>query len=151
MEALIEVLEIDPRSRRVARLIWPSIDSRAAEIVDAFYACAGRFAAEPARALHAIGRLKTCQRRHWKNLFESRFDQDYFRSASLLGIRHCEIGLDSKWHVIGYAMMKGELTRDILHSPLPIASKARLLGILDKYLALDMAISLSSYNCVLLD
>jgi hypothetical protein len=151
METLIDVLDIDSRSRRIARLIWPLNESRSVEIVEAFYTGAGHFAAAPPCGIPAIDRLKASQRDHWKSLFESRFDQDYFRSASLLGIRHCEMGLDCKGHVIGYAKMKSELASEILHSPLPIASKAQLLGILDKYLALDMAISLSSYTCVLLD
>src|SRR5512135_2228400 len=151
MEALIAALDIDSRSRTTARMIWPLVESRAKEFVEAFYAAAGHFAAEPLRSLHAIDRLKACQQEHWKSLFEGRFDEDYFRSASLLGILHCEMGLDSRWHVIGYAKMKGELTNDILQSPLPIALKAQLVGTLDKYLALDMAISLSSYTCVLLD
>ncbi len=151
MEALIAVLDIDFRSRRIARLIWPMVESRATQIVEAFYAGTGDFVAAPSRATDAMEGLKASQRQHWKRLFEGRFDDDYVRSASLLGIRHCEMGLDCKWHVIGYARMKGELASDILHSPMPFASKTQMLGIVDKYLALDMAISLSSYACVLLD
>ena len=151
METLIAVLDIDSRSRRIARLMSPLVERRAADLVEAFYAGAGGFAAEPLRAGHAIDHLKLSQRAHWKSLFESRFDEDYFRSASLLGIRHCEMGFDSKWHVVGYAKMKGRLADEILRSPLPLPSKTQLLGILDKYLALDMAISLSSYSSVLLD
>jgi hypothetical protein len=105
MEALIAVLDIDSRSRRIARLIWPMVERRASEIVEAFYAGTGGFAAAPSRAMDG---LKASQREHWKCLFESRFDDGYVRSASLLGV-------------------------------------------VDKYLALDMAISLSSYACVLLD
>jgi hypothetical protein len=151
METLIAVLEIDSFSRRIARAMWPLIERRATDIVEAFYDGAGRLSAgEPAPG-HAIDRLKLQQSEHLRSLFESRFDEDYFRSASLLGIRHCEMGLDSKWHVVGYARMKRKLAGDILESPLPIASKKQRLGILDKYLALDMAISLSSYTCILLD
>jgi len=147
MEALIEVLEIDVRSRRIARLIWPMVEGRATEIVEAFYAGARHSAIE----LPVIERLKACQHQHLKGLFEGRFDEPYLRSASLLGIAHCEMGLDCKWHVIGYARMKGELTKGILGSQLSSPSKAKLLAILDKYLALDMAISLSSYACILLE
>ncbi|TPQ43006.1 hypothetical protein C2U70_00185 [Bradyrhizobium guangdongense] len=151
MEALITVLDIDVRSRRMGRLIWPMIEDRSTEIVEAFYAGACHLAADPSRSLHAIDRLKACQHQHWKGLFEGRFDDAYVRSASLLGIAHCELGLDCKWHVIGYARMKSELTRDILGSSLSATSQVQLLAVLDKYLAIDMAISLSSYSCILLD
>lgn len=151
MDALIDTLEIDSRSRRIGRLIWPLIEGRAMEIVEAFYAGARHSALDRQRFPETIERLKECQHQHLKGLLEGRFDQPYFRSASLLGIAHCEMGLDCKWYVIGYAKMKCEVARDILASRLSIASKAKLLAILDKYLALDMAISLSSYSCILLD
>src|SRR5262245_49417317 len=151
MKALIDVLEIDSRSRRIARLISPLIERRATEIVEAFYAGASHSTGEPLRAMNTIDRLKACQRQHWKGLFEGRFDDAYLRSASLLGIAHCEMGIDCKWHVVGYARMKSELTSDILGSQLSMASKAKLLAVLDKYLALDLAISLSSYTCILLE
>ena len=35
--------------------------------------------------------------KHWRALFESRLDLQYFNSASLIGIRHSQIGLDPKW------------------------------------------------------
>lgn len=151
MEALIDFLDIDSRSRRIATEIWPLIEPRMGDLIDAFYAGVGPFTVEPERTAQTVEHLKTAHTRHWKNLFESRFDEDYFRSASLIGIQHYEMGLHSKWHVVGYARMKNELSAELFRARLPRNSKAQAITTLNKYLALDMAISLSSYTCILIE
>jgi methyl-accepting chemotaxis protein len=151
MEALIGFLGIDSRSRGIARRIWPLVEHRAADLIDDFYTGISPHTVEPRRTREIVEHLKASQRGHWKNLFESRFDENYFRTASLIGIRHCEMGLDAKWHVAGYARMKSELSTELLQAPLSGDSAPQVIATLDKYLALDLAISLSSYTCVLLD
>lgn len=151
METLIDYLDIDSRSRRIARQIWPLIEPRMGGLIDSFYADVSRFTPSSQPNTRAIEHLKTSQRSRWQSLFESRFDEDYFRSASLIGIRHYEMGLDSKWHVLGYAKMKNELSDTVIDAHLPLASKAQTVATLDKYLALDMAISLSSYTSILIE
>jgi hypothetical protein len=58
------------------------------------------------------------------------------------------MGLDCKWHVAGYARLRAEIAAEILDSLLPSHSKPGLVVTLDKYLALDMAISISSYTSI---
>jgi hypothetical protein len=40
---------------------------------------------------------------------------------------------------------------EILNAPLPLPVKARLIATLEKYLALDMALAISSYTSELID
>jgi hypothetical protein len=67
-----------------------------------------------------VQRLKVTQRKHWRSLFENQLDLQYFNSASLVGIRHSQIGLDPKWYIVGYARIKTDFSRVILNADLPL-------------------------------
>jgi len=147
IDTLIDFLDIDPRSRQSARLIWPVVEGRASATIDRFYqTICSILPRTPSN--EEIERLKTQHDLRWPRLFDSQFDRDYVSSASLIGIRHCEMGLDCKWHVAGYARLRAEIAAEILDSLLPSHSKPGLVVTLDKYLALDMAISVSSYTSI---
>jgi hypothetical protein len=151
METLIRFLAIDSRYRGDAAEIWPLIEHHAGEIIEGFYADARRAHVDLPLRDSALDSLKAAQEEHWKSLFESRFDQSYFNAASLFGIRHFEIGLDAKWFIAGYLKIKSDFSREILGAPLPLPRKAQLLQTLDKYVALDMALAVSSYASLLVD
>jgi hypothetical protein len=151
MEELIRFLAIDVKSWRDAGEIWQLIEHRAPEIIERFYADLRRSNANLPLTDHMIDHLKIKQKEHWKYLFESRFDQSYFNNASLIGIKHFEIGLDPRWYIAGYAKIKGDFSLEILGSPLSLPSKTQLIVTLDKYVALDMALAISSYTSLLVD
>ena len=98
-----------------------------------------------------IDRLKVRQKQHWQSLFSSAFDENYMRSVSLIGIKHHEIGLDSKWYIAGYAIIKAAFAEKILEAPLPLRAKSALVVTLEKYVAMDMALALSAYSSWLID
>lgn len=52
---------------------------------------------------------------------------------------------------MGYARIKTDFSRVILNADLPLATKTAFLVTLDKYVALDMALAISSYTSLLLD
>lgn len=149
-DALISFLEIDAPSQRLARLIWPVAEQRALVVTGRFYQ-AVRTVMPNSPTTEQIEQLRSGHCRRWQRLFDSKFDQEYFSSASLMGIRHCEMGLDCKWHVACYAKLSAELSAEILDGPLPGHSKPNLVATLGKYLALDMAVSLSSYTSIWID
>lgn len=151
MDKLIRFLDIDPAARRHAAAIWSLIEHRIDHIIETFYADVRHSDTALALSDQTIQRLRVKQKDHWHALFESRLDLQYFNSASLIGIKHSEIGLDPKWYIAGYARIKSDFSRTILSSPLPLSAKADLVVTLDKYVALDMALAISSYTSLLVD
>ena len=123
METLIRFLAIDFKSRRDAEEIWPLIEHRAPDIIESFYADVRRSNVDLPLTNQMIDYLKTKQKEHWKYLFERRFDQRYFNNASLIGIKHFEIGLDAKWYIAGYMKIKSGFSLEILSAPLSSPSK----------------------------
>jgi hypothetical protein len=151
MDDLIRFLGIDARAKQYAKLVWPLIQDHADGVVENFYVEAGKSDIGHVLDAEMIGRLKLKQKEHWRALFNSEFDQQYFNRASLVGIKHREIGLDPKWYIAGYSKIKGQFVTLILDAPLSTSTKSDLVATLDKYVALDMAIALSSYSSWLVD
>ncbi len=151
MEAMLRFLAIDLDSHRHAAQIWSLIEHPAAGIIENFYADVLHSNLDLRLTGRTIDHLKVKQKQHWKKLFESRFDQEYFNNASFIGIKHFEIGLDAKWYVAGYMKIKKDFSTEIFGAPLSLSSKAQLIATLDKYVALDMAMAISSYTSLLVD
>lgn len=151
MDQLIRFLGIDARAMHYAKLLWPLIHEHAGGIIDNFYAETGRSDMGPTMDAETIARLKHKQIEHWQALFASKFDKQFFNRASLVGIKHREVGLDPKWYVAGYTRIKGQFAKLIMDAPLSTSTKSNLVATLDKYVALDMALAVSSYSSWLVD
>ncbi len=151
MERLIRFLNIDVEAKRDAAAIWPLIEHRVDPVIETFYAELRRSDSALPLSAQFVRRLKAKQKDNWHALFESRLDQQYFNSASLIGINHYEIGLDLKWYIAGYVRIKGDFSHAILDSSLPLTTGTSLVTTLDKYVALDMALAISSYTSLLVD
>ena len=151
MEELIRFLAINVQSQRDAEEIWQLVEPRAPEIIERFYTEVRGSNINLPLTNQMIDHLKMRQKEHWKHLFESRFDQRYFNNASLIGIKHYEIGLDARWYIAGYMKIKSDFSREILSAPLSLSSKTKLIVTLEKYVALDMALAISSYTSLLVD
>ncbi len=151
MEEIVRYLGIDERARLLARRLWTYIDAPSTEIIASFYhntrqSGAGLMLDDP-----TIERLKVRQKEHWRALFNSEFDEHYQRSVTMIGIKHQEIGLDPKWYIAGYAIMKAGFAERVLDAPLPSRLKTALIVTLEKYVAIDMALALSTYSSWLVD
>jgi methyl-accepting chemotaxis protein len=151
MEDLIRFLGIDLEARRNAEQFWPLIDYPLGAIIDNFYTDLQKSGIDFVLTDQTIHHLKIKQKEHWESLFASRFDKQYFNNASLVGIKHRELGLDPKWYIAGYAKIKGDIALIILESPLSPAVKLEFVKTLDKYVALDTALAISSYTSLLVD
>lgn len=99
----------------------------------------------------AIARLMGKQKQHWASLFTSQFDEDYTNSVRRLGVRHREMDLDPMWYVLGYGALKIAFIEAIVDSATPPIKKGRLVKALEKYVAFDMAVALSTYSLVMVD
>jgi hypothetical protein len=106
MEYLIRFLDIGHKDRSSAEAIWVLIEHRLDRVLENFYVDVRRSNATSLLPGQMIVGLKSKQKDHWRALFESQLDQQYFNRASLIGIRHREIGLDPKWYIAGYVKIK---------------------------------------------
>lgn len=144
-------IDITEETKRQGPEIWALIEPRADEILTAFYAKvqASHINAHVTEAI--IQPLIAKQKQHWAALFGSRFDEGYANSVRRLDVRHREIELDKMWYVLGCEALKIAFTEAIVDSSLPPIKKGRLIKALGKYIAFDVALSLSPYQTELLD
>ena len=93
---------IDEAACADIRAAWAILDGQMGDILTAFYK---RWEREPKLAALVRGHvdhLKTAQYDHWKRLFSTRFDRDYFESVHRVGLAHVRIGLEPHWYISGY-------------------------------------------------
>jgi len=93
------------------------------------------------------------QKAHWQRILGGRYDAQYFDAVQRIGKVHCDIGLEPRYYIAGYA----GLTVDILCSALEGAVKVRGFGSADltaarerinalvRAIFLDMDIAISVY------
>lgn len=151
MQELIRYIGIDTRTEILAERLWYLLEGWVDEIMTRFYSSTRQSSAGLMLDELTIERLKLRQKQHWQSLFSSAFDERYVRSVSMIGIRHHEIGLDSKWYIAGYAIIKAAFAEKIMEAPLPLKAKTALIVTLEKYVAVDMALALSAYSSWLVD
>ena len=151
MQELIRYLAIDTRSELLAERLWYLLEGSADTIIADFYNRTRQSSAGIMLDELTIERLRARQKQHWHSLFSSGFDEQYARSVSMIGLKHHEIGLDSKWYIAGYATIKAAFAEKIMEAPLPLKAKTALIITLEKYVAIDMALALSAYSAWLVD
>jgi hypothetical protein len=148
---LLRFIEIDDETKERGNEIWQLLEPHADIIVDAFSARVKTFEVSSNITDAAIARLMVKQKQHWASLFGSRFDEDYANSVRRVGIQHRDIALNPMWYVAGYMALKIAFSEVLAKSALPPIQKGRLLKTLDKYVAFDMALALSTYGAVVFD
>jgi hypothetical protein len=152
MTQIIRYLGIDTRTQLLAERLWSLLDKPSDLVIADFYRHTQHSQVGLLLDERSIKRLMIKQREHWHSLFNSRFDQAYLRRATKIGILHHELGLDPKWYIAGYALMKSRFTEQLLLDvSIPLPLKAALVVTLEKYVAVDMALTLSSYSDWLVD
>ncbi len=151
MKDIVRYLGIDTRTQLLAERLWGVLEEPSGEIVAAFYRDARQSAVGKLFDELTIGQLLDKQKEHWRALFTSQFDEQYQRSATLIAIKHHELGLDPKWYIAGYALIRLRFTEILLKAALSQATKEALTATLEKYIAIDMALSLSIYSSWLID
>jgi methyl-accepting chemotaxis protein len=151
MDQLISFLGIDAQVREEARASWTLIEDHAEAIIRDFYAEIRDLPAGQSLDVSIIDHLTRKQAEHWKALLTGDLDETFFNRSSLVGIKHREIGLDPKWYVAGYHRISGRLSELILAAPLPHRRRMSIVAALNRHVALDMALALSSYSSWLID
>ena len=148
---LLRFIEIDDETKERGHEIWQLLEPHAGAIVANFYGKVRAFEISAHVTDAAIERLKAKQKQHWASLFASQFETVYANSVRRVGIQHRDIALDPMWYVLGYMVLKIAFTEVLADAALPPIRKGRLIKALDKYVAFDMALALSTYNAVVVD
>lgn len=152
IETLLRFLEFDDDTRQLGKALWEILAPRTDDVLDTFYRRVQHAGLEPRLSDASVARLKIKQRAHWQGLFLADFDGDYIASVRRIGLRHREVGLDLAAYVAAYMALKIEFTDIVVARPeLPVLAKGRLIKTLYKYVALDMALALSTYEVTLID
>lgn len=144
-------LGLDQNVARDAQAVWTLIAPHLSSVLDAFSARLreyGGSALAPAGFLEA---LKRKQAEHLRLLFSALFDLDYANSARRIGIRHREIGIDPQWFISSYMALKIQFADVVASSSADIGEIRRLIGTLDKLIAIDMGLVMSAYSASVLD
>lgn len=142
---------ITEETKRLGPDIWALIEPRADELLAAFYAKVLALHVNAHLTEDAVQPLIAKQKRHWAALFGSRFDEDYANGVRRLDARHREVEVERMWYVLGCEALKIAFTETIVDSSLPPIKKGRLIKTLGKYMAFDVALSLSPYQTELVD
>lgn len=148
---LMRFLAIDEDCRKCAHRIWEIVDPKLDEVIDVFYAAIRSSNVGSLVSDEILDRLRGKQREHWARLFTSNFDVIYANNVRRVGIQHRDIGLDAKWFIAAYVVLKTELTNLLVQSDLHASEKGRLIRTLDKYVALDMGLAVSTYLAAVVD
>ncbi|MBL8698633.1 MAG: PilZ domain-containing protein [Alphaproteobacteria bacterium] len=142
----IAFMRIDSATRAALRDAAPIVDAALPAILDGFY----RHVVGEPRLAALIGsrvpQLKDAQRRHWRELFEGRFDATYLGRATAIGQAHRRIGLDPRWYIAGYAYVLDAITDAVLGQSRFVGAAARnQLKAIQKAVLLDMDLAISVY------
>jgi hypothetical protein len=151
IEKLFQFLNIDAETRASASLLSDLLVPHVDEVVEEFYNKVEDLGISAHIDSRAISALKQKQKQHWIALFQSQFQDDYFAGVRRIGVRHRDIELNPMWYVAGYMRLKLAFVEVVIRSHLPAVTKGQLVKTLDKYIAIDMALALSTYDAVILD
>jgi len=148
---LFEFLEIDAETRASALVLSDLLTPHFEDIIERFYSKVQAFDISPHVADQVIETLKQKHKRHWSALLHSQFQEEYFASIRRIGIRHRDVALSPKWYVAGYMKLKLAFIEVIIRSDYSIVTKGQRVKTLEKYIAIDMALALSTYDAMIVD
>jgi hypothetical protein len=148
---LLEFLEVNSETKASASILSDLLTPRIDDVIEKFYDRVQNFDISPHITEQVIPALKDKQKQHWMGLFRSQFQEEYFASIRRIGMRHHDIALSPMWYVAGYMWLKLAFIDVIIRSDYPAVTKGQLVKTLDKYIAIDMAFALSTYDAVILD
>lgn len=150
IDHLLAFLEVDSATVATAEILSDLLAPKMGDIIERFYDHVMRHDISPDVTADTITALKKKQKQHWLMLFNSRFDADYCASAQRIAIRHRDIALNPRWYVAGYVHLKLAYMDVIMDSDFGPLTKRDLVRTLERYVAVDMALALSTYDAIVL-
>lgn len=151
IDQLRQFLGIDDETRELGPRLWAVLEPAADSVLDQFYRRVDQARFQPSMSDAVVARLKSKQKAHWASLFLSNFDERFMAGVHRIGIRHRDVGFGVSAYVAGYMAIKIEFVNVIVHANLATLTKGHLIRALDKYVAFDMALALSTYDAAIVD
>ncbi|MFT4090664.1 MAG: protoglobin domain-containing protein, partial [Asticcacaulis sp.] len=108
-ERRLKFARITDQDKTLLRQVWPVIEPSLDHILDAFYQHIHGEEKLSAMIGDSESRLKTAQKKHWKNLFTDGFSKTYFENAHRIGQTHYRIGLEPRWYIAAYQFVLDEV------------------------------------------
>lgn len=143
------------------RSIKPLIDRHLPEALECFYKQIRKtpavhvFFKEPA----ILQKAQKRQYRHWENISNAHFTEEYYENVRKIGKIHAYIGLTPRWYIEGYSLILNHLLIALIgelspkHTPLSMIKKTisplevgKIIGSLCKAVFLDMDLAISVYQ-----
>jgi len=151
IDRLLKFLDVDDTTKAsgatLSKLLAPQLDG----IIERFYSRVQEFDLNPHVNERSVAALKIKQKQHWIDLFNSQFDENYLHNTRRIAVRHRDVELNPMWYIAGYMRLKLAFIEVIIKSRLPVERKGQMIKTLDKYIAIDMALALGTYDTVVLD
>lgn len=129
------------------KLTWRLVDPDFENIIERFYA--NPFVSAHVSLFHSAdrGRLKAKQYEHWKNLFNSNFDDEYMRRVRRAAIAHRMLGVQASTYVLSYRIFMNEVVEELrrgfsLHGDV----LARIIIAFGKFVSADIAVTVHAYE-----
>lgn len=136
----IDFLDLDPAALSSIATVKTMIDRHMPKAMDRFYS---KISKVPAVARHFSGQqhmdhAKARQTTHWSSIASGRLDDNYFKSANVVGNVHARIGLEPKYYIGGYGLIVETLVSGIVHDVLAERFSGSNLGLPKKYSAKEI-------------
>lgn len=148
----INFMRIDGKTGELLREFWPHLEPKLPSILEGFYAHVGTVPALANLVGSQSSRLKGAQSRHWKLLFDGRFDDSYMQAVNTIGQVHFKIDLEPRWYIGGYNYVLGQIMGIAVKAyRFRPAHLAEVLTAVQSAVMLDMDIAISVYQTALLD
>ena len=157
LERRLDFMELGKAELAPLRVLSETLRDALPGALSAFYQQIQRFPETKGffRDVTQMDGAKSRQQTHWLKIAEAKLDEDYVRSASIIGNVHARIGLEPRWYIGGYALLLDHLIKQVLASrwpkgtfgkPMPgAAERGAELGALIKAALLDMDYAISVY------
>ncbi|MCY0146401.1 protoglobin domain-containing protein [Hoeflea sp. G2-23] len=125
--ARLEFLQLNDEGRAAIRSLKAIVDRELPNGLDRFYDQLRKtprvkrfFSSE-----EHIGRAKSGQESHWKNIANGDFSEEFVRKVRIIGKVHAEIGLEPRWYMGGYAVVLDHLINSIILKQRPSVACCR--------------------------
>lgn len=150
IEDLLAFSEAGPDTAASASIVSNLLTPRMDGILEEFYSKLRNFNVSPQLTSEVIPELKHKKRQHWLPLFNSKFREDYCSADRRIAVRHREIDHNPVWYLASYTRLKLAFAKIITNSDFGSEAKRKILRILEKYVAIDMALAMSAYDAAIL-
>ena len=168
-ESLAEIMQIDAEERmsrlkylnlsdedcQLLKQFKPIVEKNADTIVDGFYKHISHYPelTEIIKSANStIERLKVTQKRYLLEIFDGKFDKDYFENQLKIGVIHKKIGLTPRWYLGSYSiylqLINPLIIRRYWYSPRKILA---LQAAFNKVISMDSQLAIDTYNYALLE